>query len=181
MTLALALAVGLILLGGLTGWLQVRGLRRLAERKHVPSDEHAYLRSRHRRRLLTGAVLVAIGGMIGGAYLSGLEKAADALAAPREVAENDQKPPMTDEQKQTVRVWIGYWAVVLVLVFVLFGLAVMDSLASRRYWLEQYRQLKEDHQTKLRRDLAVHRQQWEQSRAERLGNRSGDGGAGPDS
>jgi hypothetical protein len=181
MTLALALAVGLILLGLLTGGLQVRGLRRLAERKHVPSDEYAYLRSRYRRRLLTGVVLVAIGGLIGGAYLSGLERQADALGEPREVAENAPKPPMSDEQKQLVRVWVAYWAGVLVLVFMLMGLAVLDSLASRRYWLEQYRQLREDHQTKLRRDLAVHRQQWEQARAERLGNRLGDGDPEPNS
>ncbi len=174
MTLALALAVGLVLLGLLTGGFQIRGLRQLAERKHVPSDEYAYLRSRYRRRLITGAVLVAIGLQIGGAYLSGLERAADALAEPREVAENDQKPPMTDDEKQLVRVWVAYWAGVLVLVFVLFGLALTDSLASRRFWLEQYRQLKEDHQTKLRRDLAVHKQQWEQARAERLGQRFGD-------
>ena len=181
MTLALLLAIGLILLGLLTGGVQVRGLRRLAERKHVPSDEYAFLRSRYRRRLLTGIVLVAIGGLIGGAYLSGLEKQADALGAPREVAENAEKPPMNEDQKQLVRVWVVYWAGVLVLVFVLIGLAVMDSLASRRYWLEQYRQLREDHQTKLRRDLAVHRQQWEQARAGRLGNRLSDSDPEPSS
>ena len=181
MTLALLLAIGLILLGLLTGGVQVRGLRRLAERKHVPSDEYAFLRSRYRRRLLTGIVLVAIGGLIGGAYLSGLERQADALGEPRDVAENEPKPPMTEEQKQLVRVWTAYWAGVLVLVFVLMGLAVMDSLASRRYWLEQYRQLREDHQTKLRRDLAVHKQQWEQARAGRLGNRLADGDAEPTS
>jgi hypothetical protein len=173
---ALALAAGLILLGTATAYVQVRGLRVLAARKHVPSDEHAYFRNRYRRRLLTGAVLVALGGLIGGAYLSGMERRADQLGEPRRQADADpaEKPQMTDAEKRFVRVWGIYWILVLVLVFVLVGLAVIDALATRRYWLTLYRQIKEDHQAKLRRDLAVYRQHKEQTRGGRIsGNRIG--------
>ena len=172
---ALVLAAGLILLGSATGYIQVRGLRALAARKHVPSDEHAYFRNRYRRRLLTGAVLVALGGLIGGTYLSGMERRADQLGEPRQQADADpaDKPKMTDAEKRFLRFWTGYWAVVLVLVFVLVGLAVVDALATRRYWLTLYRQIKDDHQAKLRRDLAVYRQHKEQTRGGRFGNRLG--------
>ena len=166
-------AAGLVLLGSATGYVQVRGLRALAARKHVPSDEQAYFRSRYRRRLLTGAVLVALGGLIGGTYLSGMERRADQLGKPRQQTDAD-KPKMTDAEKQFLRFWTGYWAVVLVLVFVLVGLALVDALATRRYWLTLYRQIKDDHQAKLRRDLAVYRQHKEQTRGGRIsGNRLG--------
>ena len=48
--------------------------------------------------------------------------------------------------------------------FALVALARTDAWATRRYWLAQYRHIKEEHQDKLRRDLAVYRQHREQSR-----------------
>jgi hypothetical protein len=170
---ALALAAGLVLLGAATGYYQVRGLIRLAARKHVPSDEYVYYKNRYRRRLLTGAVLITLGGLIGGAYLSGMERRVDELK--REQPTGDEPGPgMTDDQKQVVRFWGGYWSLVLVLVFALLGLALVDALATRRYWLTLYRQIKEEHQSKLRRDLAVYRQHKEQTRGGRIsGNRLG--------
>jgi hypothetical protein len=165
---ALVMAVGLVALGLVTGWWQVRGLRRLAARGHVPSDERAYLRNKYRRRLLTGFVLVAVGGLIGGAYLSGLERQADALGEPR-TADGQPKPEMTPEQRQFVRLWGLYWIGVIVLVFSLVGLALLDAVSTRRFWLSQLRNLREEHQTKLRRDLAVHKQ----TRGGRFGNRLG--------
>ncbi len=174
--LALVLAVGLVLLGAATGAFQVRGLRRLAARTHVPSDEFAYLRNRHRRRLLTGVVLVTLGGLIGGAYLSGMVRRADQLGEPRPPAagaDPADKPPMTDAEKQFFRLWTSYWVLILVLVFLLVGLAMIDALATRRYWLAVYRQIKDEHQSMLRRDLAVYRQHREQTRGGRFGNRLG--------
>lgn len=180
---AVVLAVGLVLLGAATGYVQVRGLRALAARKHVPSDEHTYFRSRYRRRLLTGAVLVALGGLIGGAYLSGMERRADQLAEPRPQADADpaERPQMTDAERRFVRIWGVYWILVLVLVFVLVGLAVIDALATRRYWLTLYRQIKEEHQAKLRRDLAVYRQHKEQTRGGRISGNRLDGSDEPES
>ena len=164
---ALALGLGIAALGIATGAAQVRGLRRLAARTHVPSDERRYLRGKHARRLVTAAVLLVIGGMVAGAYVSGLEEAAEALSPPRPAPGDDPPapPPMTDAQKHLVRLWAAYWAVVVVLVFALVGLALADAAATRLYWLGIYRELREEHKAKLRRDLAVHRQHKEQNRA----------------
>lgn len=161
---ALALGLGIIALGVATGAMQVRGLRRLAGRTHVPSDEHRYLRGKHRRRLLTAALLVLMGGMVAGAYLSGMEAVADALGQPRP-ADDPPRPPMTDEQRQFVRLWAVYWTAVVVMVFALVGLAFADAVATRLYWLGIYRELREEHKAKLRRDLAIYRQHKEQNRA----------------
>jgi hypothetical protein len=172
---ALFVAIPLALLGIASGWLQLRGMRQLKERTHVPSDELAYLRNRHRRRLLAAVIMVLIGGLIAGAYLSGMEQRADALAAhdpdaPRDEAGKRTIPP---EDRQFVRFWGTYWIVVIVLVFALITIALMDAWAARRYWMGVYKQIKEEHQTKLRRDLAVYKQQKEQHRGS---GRTGYGG-----
>lgn len=167
---ALALAAGLLLLGGLTGTAQVRGLRRLRDRRHLPSDERAYLRGRYRRRLLTAVLLGLVGGLIAGAYLSGLEARTDALTG-QPVPDGQARPPLTDAQKDQVRTWGLYWAGVIVLVLTLIGLAVLDAVATRRFWYGQLRRLREEHQTQLRRDLAVHRAQREKHRGGITGRR----------
>ena len=63
------------------------------------------------------------------------------------------------------------WSRGTVFMGLLVGLAVVDALATRRYWLTLYRQIKDDHQAKLRRDLAVYRQHQEQTRGGRLRKR----------
>jgi MFS family permease len=164
------LAVVLLLFGGVTAWWQWRGRQELAKRKMVPSDERAYFARRYRRRFLTGVILCIIGLMIGGAFLTGMERRADHLGEARQ-NEVGEKAPMAEEDRQFVRFWGAYWIVVLVLVFVVIGMAFRDAWATRRYWLSQYRQISEDHQTKLRRDLAVYKQHKQNSRGGIRGNR----------
>ena len=184
--MAVVLAVALFGLGLATGIRQVLGLRQLAARRHVPSDEFAYLRNRYRRRLLTAGLLLAVGSLIAGAYLSGMEGRADALGEHRPVAENEPPTPetpaakreMTEPDRQFVRFWGAYWIVVIVLLFTLVGLAMIDAIAARRYWLGVYRQMKEEHQVKLRRDLAVHRQQRDQAREKLLRRNRGSDSTG---
>jgi len=169
---AVAIGLGAIIvgIGLLTGWFQIAGLRALKARKLVPSDELAYFRGRYRRRLLTAMVLVSLGTLVAGAYASGMEKKADQLGEPREPADPDApKPELNQDEKDFIRFWGIYWILVLVLVFALVAFATLDEWATRRYWMAQYKHIREDHQIKLRRDLAVMRKQKEQARAERLG------------
>lgn len=180
MVIALLLAGPLTLLGLVSGWQQVRGLKVLAGRTLVPSDEYAYLRGRHRRRLLVGVLLVLIGGMIGGAFLSGLEAHADALAEKQPTDADGEKKPITPEQRQFLRWYGAFWMGVVVLTVAVIGLAFADGLATRRYWLTIYREMREEHNSQLRRDLAVYRQQKEQHRGgtgdgEGYGGRLGSG------
>jgi len=173
---ALLLALVVMAVGLATGAAQVLGLRRLAARKLVPSDEAIYYRSRHRRRLLTASILFLVGAIIGAAYLSGMETNVDNLkpdADRVDAAAEPKIPEMTDEQKGLVRIWSVTWAFVISLVFVLVGLAFADAVATRRYWLGIYRELRDEHQVKLRRDLAMYRTQKEQNRPGALGRAEG--------
>lgn len=175
--LAFTLATGLAAFGLLTAWFQFRGMAVLRGRTHVPSDELAYLRGRHRRRLVTGCLLVLIGLLIAGAYLSGLEPGIDRLIAPAAPADPpadpEQKRELTPEQKTLVKVWGAYWTAVVGLVFVVLGFAFADAMATRRYAVQQYKIIREDHEAKLRRDLAMHK-------AQQVARRNGRGGGSTD-
>lgn len=164
MIAALALAVPLVVVGLLSTWQQLRGLRDLRARKLVPSDEAAYLRGRHRRRFVVGLLVAVIGGLIAGAFLSGMEARADELGEKKPTDANGEKKEMTDEERQFVWRWGAYWMGVMALTFVLIGLAIADGLASRRYWLKLYREMRDEHNSQLRRDLAVYMQQKDQGR-----------------
>lgn len=167
MVAALCLAAPLVLLGLASAWYQLRGLRELRERKLVPSDEAAYLRGRHRRRVVVGVLLVLIGGLIAGAFLSGMEARADELGEKKPTDADGQKKEMTEDEKQFVWRWAIYWfGVVLPLTFALIVFAMIDGLASRRYWLKIYREMREEHNSQLRRDLAVYMQQKDQRRGD---------------
>lgn len=164
MVVALLMSTGLVLLGLVSGWLQVRGLKALFARKLVPSDEFAYLRGRYRRRMLIGFLMVVIGGLIAGIYVSGLGAKIDELSEKRPTDAEGEKRPMTPDEKQLFRVYGGLWVGVMVMTFAVIGLAMADGLASRRYWLKLYREMRDEHNTQLRRDLAVYRQQAEHKR-----------------
>ncbi len=179
---ALLIAGLLVLLGLVSGWQQVRGLRALHARKLVPSDELAYLRGRYRRRLVVGFLLVLIGGLIAGSYLSGQEARIDAMGERKATDADGEKKEMSPDEKRLFRWYSIYWVGVSVVIVVVIGLAMADGIATRRYWMKIYREMREEHNSQLRRDLAVYRQQKEQNRG--AGGRDNEGyggrlGSGP--
>jgi len=163
----LVLAAVLVLFGAGTAVRQRGTMARLRGERFLPSDDRAYLRGQVRRRVATGVVLVMIGGLIAGYYLSGMDGKVDVIAA----KERNAAPIPEDEDradKDFTRMVAAYWVGILGLVFVAGCLAVFDFWATRRYWMAQYRLLKADHEAKLQRDLAVHRQAKENDRMTRL-------------
>lgn len=165
----LLLALALVAFGVGAGSRQRRTLARLREERFLPSDERAYLRGQVRRRLITSAIVALIGGMIGWTYLSGTEARASEIADRANVAPETRQDP-SDDDKQFVRQYGYFWMAVMLLVLMAVMCAMFDFLATRRYWMAQYRIIKEDHEAKLRRDLAVHRQAKDNDRVSGLGN-----------
>lgn len=161
MTGGLILAAGLVLVGLFTGLRQRKTLRALAEEPFVPEEDRAYRRGQARRRAVTSAVLVLIGGLIATYYLSGMDARMDAIPEREKAAAPDGEPPAPrpEADKQFTKLVAVYWSAVMGLVFVAVCLAVKDFWATRRYWMARYKELKADHEAKLHRDLAVYRQQ----------------------
>jgi len=159
----LLLAVVLILLGVGTAARQFKGLRVLAARTHVPSDEHAYLRTQARRRLLIAGMLFLLGVLIGGSFLSGIEAHATAIGE-----RNHGSEPPTPDEKRFVQFYGALWIFIIVMVFAVVGFSILDAWAARRYWHRVYRQMRDDHNTLMQRDLALYRQQRMEAREARI-------------
>jgi hypothetical protein len=164
MVFALLIGIPLVIVGILSGFAQLRSQRELRERKHVPSDEFAYLKGRYRRRFFVSVLFVLVGAMIAGAYLSGMEARADDLGEKKPSDAEGEKKEMTPEQKSFVRIWAAYWVTVAAVALLLIGIALYDAIATRVYWLKIYREMREEHNSQLRRDLAVYKQQKEHPR-----------------
>jgi heme A synthase len=151
----LLLATALVLVGALTVVRQRRALRALADEPFVADEDRRYRRGQARRRMVTSGLLVVIGGMIAGHYLSGMDARMDAIGAPPREGEPD---PRADADKQFTKFVGFYWIGIMGLVFVAVCFAVVDFWATRKYWMARYKELKADHEAKLQRDLAVFRQ-----------------------
>lgn len=176
MVVGLILAAILVLLGAGTAYRQAATRRRLRDERFLPSDDRAYLRRQVLRRHAVSVVLIAIGGMIGWYYLSGMDDRMNAIARIGPPA--DQNPPADQDpaDRDFAKLVAAYWIGVMGLVFVVACLAVVDFWATRRYWMAQYRLIKADHETKLRRDLAVYRQAKDNDRMTRLHGKKPDPG-----
>jgi heme A synthase len=162
MVFGLILAATLILAGTVTALRQRSALRAVGEERFLADEDRLYRRGQAKRRMATSALLVVIGALIGGWYLSGMDARMDAIpernkgAAPPDGGEPD---PQAEADKQFTKFVGFYWIGVMGLVFVAVCLAVLDFWYARKYWMARYKELKADHEAKLQRDLAVYRQQ----------------------
>ena len=162
MVFGLILAASLILAGAVTADRQRRALRALGDEQFLADEDRRYRYGQATRRMVTSGILVVIGAMIAGYYLSGMDARMNAIpernkiGAPPPEGEPD---PQAEADKQFTKLVGFYWIGVMGLVFVAVCLAVFDFWATRKYWMARYKELTADHEAKLQRDLAVYRQQ----------------------
>jgi hypothetical protein len=154
-------AVFLIVLGVGAGLRQFVTLARIRTQPYMADEDHHYFRAQARRRLLASGLLIVIGAMIAVYYLSGMDARMDQIGDKRADA-----PAEAD--KEFTRLVGLYWIGVILLLGVVVCVAVIDFIATRKYWMARYREIKADHETKLQRDLAVFRQQKLNDRARGL-------------
>ena len=67
----------------------------------------------------------------------------------------------------------------ILLLGVVVCIALVDFMATRKYWMARYKEIKADHETKLQRDLAVFRQQKLNDRAKGLKKPDGENDTPP--
>ena len=158
MVVGLIFAALLILLGLGAGMRQFVTLSRVRVQPYLPDEDRNYFRAQSRRRMLASTLLVVIGGLIGFYYLSGMDARMDAIP------EGDK----SDADKEFTRQVGYYWIAVILLLGAVVLVAVVDFIATRKYWMARYKEIKADHEAKLQRDLAVFRQQKLNDRARGL-------------
>jgi len=159
MIVAMIFAGFLLLLALFSIRWQILTLKRLRSEPHMPSDERSYLRNQAYRRLLTSLLIMGLAGMLSGAYLSGLEQRADEIGQKKPANDEGEKPPVRQEDKDFLPVYLIYWGTTLFLIFLVVSLAIVDILATRRYAWAQLRRIQSENRSILERDLALYRQQ----------------------
>jgi hypothetical protein len=159
MIVALLLAAILLLIAIVSIRWQISNLRRMRAQPHMPSDDRSYLRNQAYRRLVMGALLIALAGMLAGTYLSGLERQADQFGQKQGDANPGDRPALQPEDRALARLYLIYWISILVLLFLVVSLAIVDLWSTRRYAWEQLRRIQSENRAMLERDLAMYRQQ----------------------
>jgi hypothetical protein len=150
----------LVLLGLGAGLRQFAMLARVRAQPYMADEDRRYFRGQARRRMFASALLVVIGGMIAFYYLSGMDARMDAIPERNKPdGQAAQDDPQAEADKEFTRQVGIYWIVVVLLLGVVVCVAMVDFIATRKYYMARYKEMKEDYETKLQRDLAVLRQQ----------------------
>jgi len=139
---------------------QFRAIKRLRT-ETMASEDRKYLRGVVQRRSLNAVLILALAGMLAGAYFSG---GFDELARISAMNPEDR----TDEDKQTVKSLAMYWIIVLGLLFFVLAIAMADYIAVGMYGRQEWRRIQREQRGLLERDLAVLRQQKLNNRMKRL-------------
>lgn len=144
---------------------QMRNWSRLRS-ESLASDDRRYLRGVCQRRTINSILMLALAGMLAGAYLSGGMQELNRIANLK-----DEDPPLdrTPEDEELIKSAIIYLFVGLTLLFFIVMVAVADYVATTLYGRLQLRRIQSEQRTLLERDLAVYRQQKLNDRAKRLG------------
>jgi hypothetical protein len=139
---------------------QVIALRRLRAAEEMPLEEHAYLHSRARRRLVTSLLMFLLGGMLVIDLLF-LEVPAQQLADHQRerIQQVGDVPPLNEEQLSFARVYGWFFVLFLLLLMIVVFMAALDYWATRRYGLRQHRKIIDDRRAMIEREISRLRQQ----------------------
>jgi len=148
-------------IAALFGWQQIRSLRWLGADPEISDEDRRYFRRQAYRRLIGCGLLVIIGLLIGGYYVSGLDDWATKLA--ERAAAKEATPQAEGDQAR--RLFAIYLIVVLMLLLALVIVAALDYWAIRGYGLRHLKQINTDRKAMLQEELAKLRQ----SRGQRNG------------
>lgn len=147
--------LALVLFGasGFFAWQQLQTLRGLPLLDNVSPEDRRYYRRQSWRRLFGCTLLAAIGLMITGSYVGGLEEHIDAIGvANADHPDGEAKPP-NPEQKRLETLYIYCWIGILLLLMVLMFVAAWDVWEIHRYGARHYRRIQDDRRAMLERQL----------------------------
>jgi hypothetical protein len=146
------IVMGLALFYGFRQFIALGRIRLLTD---ITDDERSYLRRQTWIRLLGCLFMLALGTMLAGAYVSGLEKRAGEMGEEIEQQVKDGKQPVLDSEQESFRQFYRwYWLGVLALLLGLLLLAGADLWTIRRFRNRQMRQIHDDRKAMLEEELA---------------------------
>jgi hypothetical protein len=137
---------------------QFQTLRWLRRQPPLMPEDVAYFRRRVVRRLLGCGLMVLLAAQMLGLFFFGILDSLDALIARAQAADADALH-LTPAEEVAVRRSYTYLGAIVLILFLLLGLAFVDLMALRRYGMRQRRRLREDRQAMLERQLPLLRRQ----------------------
>src|SRR5204863_486007 len=108
-------------------------------------DEGQYERRKARLRLVSCALTLLMAVMLA-VLLATFDATYVRAVKLREAAPDGE---ITDEQRFLLRVWMGQWVAVLVVMFTVLVFALLDVWATRRFALRQFRKIHADRRAML--------------------------------
>ncbi len=147
------LAVSLVILATFTGVRQWSNLRDLRFRDELSREELNYRRGQARRRLWSAGLLLLLAVLLA-TIQTVLEKRRQEVIAERAVQlQSGESVPTSEPHRQFIRIYVGAWIALLVVLLAVVLLVGFDVWAIRRYALNQYRRLQADRRAMLERQV----------------------------
>jgi UPF0716 family protein affecting phage T7 exclusion len=146
-------------IGAYFAWRQGQTLRRLRADRTMPDDERTFQRNSAWRRL-AGSILLLIFAVsfVGMFFLEGpaselVRQGAEAKAR-SEGEPGAPQPQLDPSQKAFLRLYGGYWIVLLLLVLVIIALAGYELYAIRRYSVQHLRRIQDERRAMIASETA---------------------------
>ncbi|GIW82298.1 MAG: hypothetical protein KatS3mg105_4105 [Gemmatales bacterium] len=168
---ASAIILFVVVFGGYFGWKQWKNLRRLRVPAGLDADERRYQIRQSARRLATCVLMVALGAMIAGSYLTGLNNRASTLRQAEEDAANDAEATAARAaQRRYLNFLSIYWICALIMIFAMMCLALFDLLEIRRFGLRRLSQMRTEQHEAIIKEAANWRKRQEEQNGEQNGS-----------
>jgi len=140
-------------LGGYYAWQQWQSLRRLRAEDMTPDDDRRFLRNQAWRRLAGAVLLLLVAGLFVGMFfleepILKIERQGDDARA------HGESPKPEQSQKEFVRLYVGYWIVLLLLVLGIIAIAGYELFAIRRYSVEHMRRIQDERRAMIASETA---------------------------
>jgi hypothetical protein len=152
--LAVVFVAVLIGLAGI-GWHRWWSIRHWKQVENLPPQDRRYYRLHAGRVFICCVLAIMVAGMVGGWYVSGLDRSAAKLADQATGQPDDPDHPLDPDQQRSLWFYTVYWILAILLVLAMFYVALMDLWAVRRFGLRHMRQLQADRRAMLERQIEL--------------------------
>ncbi len=143
-------------------WRQGRALRELRAAEDLPAEEARYRYRQAYRRLVNCALMLVLAVLLAGTlvFLEGpTQKLADERQALLDAGATEPLPDATPEQQRLINNYALTWILILLVLLAIVVLAALDLWSTRKFGLQQYRQIQADRRAMIESQLARMREE----------------------
>jgi hypothetical protein len=153
-----SLVLILLVLAGYFGWKQWQVLRTSLGDETLSPEDRAYFRKQAARRLIGAVLMIALAGVLVGAFF--IEGRAQQIADKNQaLIDRGEKPELNPEDRQFGEFYATVWIIALLILLALITLAGLDYLAIRRYAKRNYQVIRDERRAMIHDELRRYRRE----------------------